>query len=221
MVKTLLYNLKGEKVREIELPSYIFEEAWNPDLVHQIVEGYRANKRRGTAHTKDRSEVRGGGRKPWRQKGTGRARHGSIRSPIWRGGGVTFGPRKEKNYKHVLPKKMRRKALFSALSKKLKDKEILFLQDFEIKEPRTKEFLKVWRPFVKSLSFLQHGRVRIVLPGYNKSFLLATRNLDDLDVFEAKDLNALEVLLPRYLVFLESSLQTLKEVFKPVNKRSS
>ena len=113
-----IYNQKGEIARTINLPEEVFGVKWRSDLVHQVVEGMRSNARSGTAHAKDRSEVRGGGKKPWKQKGTGRARHGSSRSPIWIGGGVTHGPLKDKNYKRKISQKMRVEALFSVLSRK-------------------------------------------------------------------------------------------------------
>ena len=110
-MKTEVYNQQGKKVGQTILPKEIFEVPMNADLVHQVFISHTANQRQNSAHTKNRGEVRGGGRKPWRQKGTGRARHGSIRSPLWKGGGVTFGPRNEKNWKKDIPKKMKRKAL--------------------------------------------------------------------------------------------------------------
>src|SRR3989344_829973 len=122
-----VHNQKGKESGTITLSPKVFGAKWRSDLVHQVVEGMRSNKRAGTADTKGRGEVRGGGRKPWKQKGTGRARHGSSRSPIWVGGGVTHGPRAEKNYKRKISKKMRAQALFSVLSKKLKDEEVLFV----------------------------------------------------------------------------------------------
>src|ERR1035437_7631919 len=122
-----IYDQKGAVAGSIVLPAKVFAAKWRSDLVHQVVEGMRSNKRSGTADTKGRGEVRGGGKKPWKQKGTGRARHGSTRSPIWVGGGVTHGPLAEKNYKRKVSKKMRAQALFSVLSKKLKDNEILFV----------------------------------------------------------------------------------------------
>ena len=127
-----IYNQKGKDAGTIELPEKVFGAKWRADLVHQVVESMRSNKRAGTADTKDRGEVRGGGRKPWKQKGTGRARHGSSRSPIWVGGGVTHGPLAEKNYKRKISKSMRAQALFSVLSKKLKDGEIIFIDSLAV-----------------------------------------------------------------------------------------
>ena len=137
MLKLPVYNLEGEKVGETELNPKIFSEKFRPALIWQVLTSMQANRHFPWAHTKTRGEVRGGGAKPWRQKGTGRARHGSIRSPIWRGGGVTFGPRKEKNYSKKIPKKMRRKALFSALSQKLKDGEIKIVDQWQLPEIKT------------------------------------------------------------------------------------
>src|SRR3989338_2870949 len=127
-----IYNQKGKVAGTVELPERVFAAKFRADLVHQVVESMRSNSRAGTADTKGRGEVRGGGRKPWRQKGTGRARHGSIRSPIWVGGGVTHGPLKEKNYKRKISKKMRAQALYSVLSKKLKEGEIVFIDSLSL-----------------------------------------------------------------------------------------
>ena len=138
-----LYNQKGEKVGEVKLPSEIFDVPFNEDLVWQVIYCQMANKRKPIAHTKDRSEVRGGGRKPWSQKGLGRARVGSIRSPLWRGGGVTFGPRKERKFKKRIPKKMKRKALFCVLSEKLRRNLIVFLDKLVLEKIKTKEMVKI------------------------------------------------------------------------------
>src|SRR5512140_2596723 len=132
-----IYNQKGAAAGTISLPAKVFAAKWRSDLVHQVVESMRSNKRAGTADTKDRGEVRGGGKKPWKQKGTGRARHGSTRSPIWVGGGVTHGPLSDKNYKRKISKKMRAQALFSVLSKKLKDNEILFVDSLAVSGIKT------------------------------------------------------------------------------------
>src|SRR4030043_2412895 len=137
MIKHILnlpiYNLEGEKTGTIKLSEKIFGLKINNNLIYQVINVQLANKRKHLAKVKDRGEVRGGGRKPWRQKGTGRARHGSIRSPIWRGGGVTFGPTKNRVFKKKINKKMRRKALFMVLSAKAKEKLIIVLDDLELK----------------------------------------------------------------------------------------
>jgi len=140
-----VYNLKNEKVSEIELPAKLFGVQWKPEVVRQVLLAQLANARRPWAHAKDRSEVRGGGRKPWRQKGTGRARHGSIRSPIWRGGGKAHGPTKFRDYSQKVNKKMGRLALASALSKKFKDGEVKIFESLDIAKPKTKTLTEVLR----------------------------------------------------------------------------
>nr|MBP7006461.1 50S ribosomal protein L4 [Candidatus Paceibacterota bacterium] len=146
-----IYNQKGESKGTISLPEKVFGAKWRADLVHQVVESMRSNKRAGTADTKDRGEVRGGGRKPWKQKGTGRARHGSTRSPIWVGGGVTHGPLSDKNYKRKISKKMKAQALFSVLSKKLKDGEIVFVDNLSQDKIKTKNAKDAMEKIVKAL----------------------------------------------------------------------
>src|SRR3989339_534864 len=142
-VEAKIYNQKGAEAGKINLPEKVFATKWRSDLVHQVVQSMRSNKRAGTADTKDRGEVRGGGRKPWKQKGTGQARHGSSRSPIWVGGGVTHGPLAEKNYKRKISKKMRAQALFSVLSKKFADNEIIFIDSLDMSDIKTKPAIEV------------------------------------------------------------------------------
>src|SRR3989344_1794431 len=142
-----VYNQEGKEIANLELNKAIFKLPWNDDLVHQAVRVAFANQRQVLASTKDRSEVRGGGRKPWRQKGTGRARHGSIRSPLWKGGGVTFGPTTERNFKVKINKKMAQKAFLIVLSAKAKDNEILILDDLKLSAPKTKEMAKIMKNF--------------------------------------------------------------------------
>src|SRR6056297_2008041 len=143
MVKAKLYNLQGENKGEVDLNSEIFEVEVNEILVHQAVVAQRGSGRIKIAKTKDRSEVRGGGAKPWRQKGTGRARHGSNRSPIWKGGGVTFGPTGKENFSKKINKKMKRKALFMVLSDKAKEGNLLILEEEPKKEVKTKQMSKL------------------------------------------------------------------------------
>jgi large subunit ribosomal protein L4 len=149
MLEAKIYNQKGGVAGKVDLPERVFGAKWRSDLVHQVVESMRSNSRAGTADTKDRGEVSGGGKKPWKQKGTGRARHGSSRSPIWVGGGVTHGPLAEKNYKRKISKKMRAQALFSVLSRKLKEGEIIFVDSLAQKEIKTKSAAEVMKNVVK------------------------------------------------------------------------
>ncbi|GAH27850.1 unnamed protein product [marine sediment metagenome] len=171
------YNQKGEKLRRIRLPQEIFEIEMNSDLVHQVMVSQMANRRQVIAHTKTRAEVSGGGRKPWRQKGTGRARHGSIRSPIWIGGGVAFGPRKDRVFKKKIPKKMRRKALFMVLSSKVKDKELLVLDKLETKEPQTKIMAKMMENLRKKIKDFKEGSVLFLLAKKDENLIKSLRNI--------------------------------------------
>lgn len=197
-----IYSVEGKEAGSIDLPETIFGLPWNADLVHQVVTGMQSNARFGTAHTKDRSEVSGGGKKPWRQKGTGRARHGSSRSPIWRTGGVTFGPRNEKDYTKAISKKMRVKALFVALSQKLADGEIIFVDNMNLSEPKTKvadTFLKNLEKHFEGLG--KEKNAALIAPvekteAVKKSFA----NIKRVDVSEVRNLNPVEVLGHKYLV---------------------
>jgi large subunit ribosomal protein L4 len=202
------YNQNGEKVGQARLPSEIFDVKTNPDLLHQVVVAQMANRRQIVAHTKTRGEVRGGGRKPWRQKGTGRARHGSIRSPLWKGGGVTFGPRKEKIYKQKINKKMARLALFMALSSKAKDNELLILEDLKIEKPKTKLMAEILNKLPsKSKSVL------IALPKKEETIIRATSNIPAIQTIEARNLNALDLLSYKYLLMPKEAIKAIKETF--------
>jgi len=202
------YNQKGEKIGQTRLPSEIFDVKINPDLVHQVVVSQMANRRKVIAHTKDRGEVRGGGRKPWRQKGTGRARHGSIRSPLWRGGGVTFGPTKERVFKKIIPKKMRRKALFIVLSGKVKNNLLILLDELKIEQSKTKLIAEI----LKRLPCRQESTL-ITLPDYDKNLILAARNVPKVATLCSRDLNALDLLTFKYLVMPKESIKVIKETF--------
>ena len=138
-MKVNVYTIEGKISKELEVPEVIFGADWNADLVSQVLYSQASNRRAGTAHTKNRSEVRGGGKKPWAQKGSGRARHGSSRSPIWRHGGVTFGPRNDKDYKKTIPRGMKVAALFSLLSAKVKAGKVIFLDTIPTQSGKTKE----------------------------------------------------------------------------------
>jgi large subunit ribosomal protein L4 len=213
-METKIYNQKGVEAGKIELPAKVFGAKWRADLVHQVVEGMRSNKRAGTADTKGRGEVRGGGRKPWKQKGTGRARHGSSRSPIWVGGGVTHGPLAEKNYKRTITKSMRAQALFSVLSKKFKDKEILFVDSLEMSESKTKSALEVMKSLAKTSKWkiienAKKPKVLVALSGRNEKIEKSFRNLPQLEIVFLKNLNPLDVLNYRYLL-IENPVDSVK-----------
>jgi large subunit ribosomal protein L4 len=212
MLEAKIYNQKGAEAGSITLPAKVFGASWRSDLVHQVVEGMRSNKRAGTADTKDRGEVRGGGRKPWKQKGTGRARHGSSRSPIWVGGGVTHGPLAEKNYKRKISKKMRAQALFSVLSKKLKDKEILFTDSLEMSKINTKSAVEVVKSLAKAGGFkiaTKTPKMLVALFGRNEKTEKSFRNIPSLEIVFLKNLNPLAVLNYRYLL-IENPVESVK-----------
>ena len=211
LVKT--YDQTGKEVGQTRLPSEIFDVKVNADLLHQIVVSQTSNRRQVIAHTKDRSEVRGGGKKPWRQKGTGRARHGSIRSPLWNGGGVTFGPRNERNFKKILPKKMRRKALFMVLSEKARNNTLLVLDKLSIDTPKTKVADQILNNLRKQVSVFKKGKVLIGLPNLDKNIILSVRNLEGVKPAQVKDFNALDLLSFKYVILPKESIKVLKETF--------
>lgn len=207
-MKVDIYNQNAEKTGDLELPKEVFGLPWNGDLVHQVVVSMQANKRMPIAHAKGRGEVSGGGRKPWRQKGTGRARHGSIRSPIWRGGGVTHGPSKEKIYAKKTNKKMKKGAFLSVLSKKLKDNEILFLDKIIVAESKTRESSQIINSISKikgfeKLAIKKKNRAIIVLPQKEEYINRSFRNLFGIKIAEARNLNVLDLLKYKFLVITE------------------
>lgn len=202
-----VYNQEGKEVSEIELNEAIFSLPWNDDLVHQAVRVAFANKRPILASTKDRSEVRGGGRKPWRQKGTGRARHGSIRSPLWRHGGITFGPTTERNFKLKINKKMAHKAFLTALSAKFKDGEILILDALKIAAPKTKEMAKIIK------NFSQVKTALLVLDSSSGDIKRAGNNLPNLEIINISNLNIFNVLKNQYLIFTKDGIDYLNKKY--------
>lgn len=200
-----LYSQKGEDAGKVKLPESIFGISWNESLVAQVIRALEANKRRGTAHAKDRSEVRGGGKKPWRQKGTGRARHGSIRSPIWRGGGVTFGPRNERDYSQKINKKMRTKALAILLSQKYNDQEVVFVGEVSMDKPKSAEAKGILSSLAKvdgfeKLLLKRNNSALIVLNDPREAIKKSFRNFSNIEVVDAKDLNALDVIRFKHIV---------------------
>jgi len=207
-MKVTIYNQNKEKTEEIELPKEIFDVQMNADLVHQVVVSQMANRRKVIAHTKDRGDVRGGGKKPWRQKGTGRARHGSRRSPIWKGGGVTFGPTNERVYKKEIPKKMQRKALMMVLSAKIKSNSFLILDKINLKESKTKLMAEV----MKNLSIVNETCL-IALPKKEDKIIRVVNNISKVKTIEARNLNCLDLLNSKHLVILKESIKTIEETF--------
>lgn len=213
-----VFSKEGKETGKVDLPEAVFGVAWNPNLVHEVVTGMQANARTSTAHTKDRSEVRGGGKKPWRQKGTGRARHGSNRSPIWTGGGVTFGPRNEKDYSVKINKKVRAKALASVLSKKLTDQEVIFVDSIAMSEPKTKEAKVVFTAIANGSGNDAMARKRknaalVVLAARDMATEKSFRNFGNIEVAQAKDVNPVDLLTYKYVVVVDpkSSIEALEK----------
>ena len=211
-----IYNIDGKKAGSVNLPEAVFGVAWNDSLMHQVSTSMLDNARTPVAHTKGRGEVRGGGKQPWRQKGTGRARHGSIRSPIWKGGGVTHGPIKDKVFARGIPKKMRAKALFMALSRKLKDGELIFVDSFKLDAPKTSSAKKLLLTLSGVSGFERLGTKRrnaalvaFATPSVHaqKSF----RNLGHVSCVSVRDLNPVSVLGSTYLI-LENPEEAVKIV---------
>ncbi len=214
-MKATIYNQEGEKIEEMELPRKIFSVPLNPNLVHQVVVAQMANRRQGTAHTKTRGEVSGGGRKPWRQKGTGRARHGSIRSPHWKGGGTVFGPRKEKKYEQKINKKMRKKALCMLLSEKARRHLMIVLEGLHVEQPRT----RLLHSLLQKLPCDQKNSL-LALPAFDKNTILAARNLPSIQTMQAKDLNVLDLINARYLVMPKESIDVIGQTLGEKNMKS-
>ena len=207
-MKIDVYNQNGEVSGSATLPKDIFEVEFNADLVHQVAVSLSANKRQTSANAKMRGEVRGGGKKPWRQKGTGRARHGSIRSPLWKGGGVTHGPRTERIFEREIPKKMRRKALFMVLSEKAKSNQLIVLDKLEMESGKTKEMAKALVKFAcKNQSTL------IATSNYDKKVYLSARNIKKTSIEDARNLNVLELLSHKYLLLTKESIKTIEATF--------
>ncbi|MCR4432189.1 MAG: 50S ribosomal protein L4 [Tepidanaerobacteraceae bacterium] len=206
MPKAALYNTKGEQVGEVELSDDVFGVEVRPDIMHRAVVNYLANQRQGTASTLTRGEVAGGGRKPWRQKGTGRARHGSIRSPLWRKGGIVFGP-KPRSYNFTLPKKLKRYALKSALSSKVVDNELIILDSLNMEAPKTKimaEILKNIKADKKAL---------IVLPDKDENVEKSARNLPGVKTTSVNTLNVYDVLNHNNLIITKEAVEKVEEVY--------
>lgn len=215
-MKATIYNTKGTEAGTIDLPEAVFGAKRNSKLVTQVVLAMQANARPTVANTKGRGEVRGGGKKPWKQKGTGRARHGSIRSPIWRGGGTTHGPLKEKDYSQRINKKMRSKAVAIVLSEKLKDGKVLFVDTLPMKEPKTKDAKAALLGLSKVKGFAElatrRNNAALVLTGSkNDAVLRSFRNMGNVMVEEARNVNPVEILKYRYVVVADAdaSVKTL------------
>ncbi len=230
-----IYNQIGKEAGTIALPENVFGVNWNADLVHQVLVSSLSNVRHAIAHTKTRGEVRGGGKKPWKQKGTGRARHGSTRSPIWVGGGVAHGPRSDKNFDRKVNRKMKAKALYTILSKKYKDGEILFVDSLSLKETKTKDAREILTTLggiegYTALATKRNNAAYIALPGKDSVVEKSFRNFGNISVNEMRNMNPVEVLNYKYIViadpkaslpFLASKLEATEKKVKTVKSRKA
>jgi large subunit ribosomal protein L4 len=220
-VEHAVYDMQGKNTGNISLPVEIFGKPWRPAMVHQVALAMEANARPVVANTKQRGEVRGGGKKPWNQKGTGRARHGSSRSPIWRGGGITFGPTSERSYKEKINKKLRVAALLSVLSKKAKDGEVLFVDKFTMGAPKTSVAKSALIAIAKAagaerLERKSKNSAIIALASKNMMIEKSFRNIGNLTVEEVRNLNPVTLLKYRYLIIEQPA-----EAFKTLTARTT
>lgn len=235
MIKTAdlnaaVYNTSGKEVSKVALPESVWGLPWNADLVHQVVTGMQSNARTGLAHAKMRGEVAGTGKKPWRQKGTGQARHGSKRSPIWVGGGVSHGPRSDKNYDKKINRKMKTKALFTALSQKFRDGKVLFVDSLDLTAIKTKDAIGALVNLAgvegfKTINTKKDNNLFLVVPKKSEATAKSFRNISHVTVEEVRNLNPVDVLNYRYLVIANPSgsndVLLSKTVAKEVTAKSA
>lgn len=204
-METTIYNTKGKEAGKIQLAESVFGLPWNADLVHQVVVSMESIARTNVAHTKNRGEVSGGGKKPWQQKGTGRARHGSIRSPIWVGGGITHGPRNDKSYDKKVNKKMKAKALYTILSAKFKKGQIIFVDDLTLKAPKAKDALATLSALSKVTGFSdllskKRNSAYIALSSKDVATEKSFRNFGNFTVDEIRNINPVDLMKYKYVV---------------------
>lgn len=221
-----LYNLKNEKIGNVRLSDDIFNVKKNPDLLHQIMVSQMSNARRVIAHTKGRGEVSGGGIKPWRQKGTGRARHGSIRSPIWVGGGITFGPTKERNFSRKIPQKMNRQALRIALSAKAEEGNLKILDILKLEDRKTRKMVELlFGLFGDNIEKIRKSSNFILIllsgSGSSKNIAQASRNIPYIKTIRAANLNLLDAVSYRHILFDKESLDIIKNNLEKLRSKDA
>ncbi|KAB3535473.1 50S ribosomal protein L4 [Alkaliphilus pronyensis] len=206
MPKVAVYNVSGQQVGEMELNDNVFGVEVNQHVLYEVVKNQLANKRQGTQSAKTRSEVRGGGRKPWRQKGTGRARHGTIRSPLWTGGGVVFAP-KPRDYRYTLPKKVRRLAMKSALSSKVNNNEVIVLDELNLTVPKTKDMVNI-------LSNLNVEKKALIVMGEkNEAVIRSANNIPGVQTTLINTLNVYDILKYDMFIITKDAVQKVEEVY--------
>ncbi|KPU26759.1 50S ribosomal protein L4 [Caloranaerobacter sp. TR13] len=206
MPKVALYNVSGQQIGDIELNDSVFGVEINEHVLYEAVKNHLANRRQGTQSAKTRSEVRGGGRKPWRQKGTGRARHGSIRSPIWKGGGVVFAP-KPRDYSYKLPKKIKRLAMKSALSSKVVNGEIIVLDELKMDRPKTKDMVSI----LNNLN--SNKKALIVMSGKDENVVKSARNIQGVKTTLVNTLNVYDILNCDSFIITKDAVRKVEEVY--------
>ncbi len=213
-MKINVYNQTAELVHETEVSDKIFGVKSNAELLHQAVVTQMANERQVLADTKDRSEVRGGGKKPWKQKGTGRARVGSSRSPIWRSGGVTFGPTNDRNFSKKINKKMKQKAMFMALSDKLANGTLVILDDLKMEEFKTKKFNEILTAIETKVLKTERRNILIINDSKDEKVKYSARNLKGAEIINLENINIVELLKFKNLLLTEAAVKTLEERYK-------
>lgn len=213
-VKINVYNQKAENVGTLDLSDKIFKVALNNDLLHQAVIAQMANERQVLAHTKTKAEVSGGGKKPWKQKGTGRARVGSSRSPIWRGGGIIFGPRNDRNFKKNINQKMKQKAMFMALSDKVTSNTLVVLEELNMPEFKTKTFSEMLINLEKKVLNDSRRNVLIINDQKDEKVKYSGRNLQGVEIINLENLNIVDILKYKNLVLTSEAVKKLEERYK-------
>ena len=206
-IKSTKTQAPKSKPAETKLPKEIFGVKPNTALLHQVITGYLSNQLQSTAHTKTRGNVSGGGRKPWKQKGTGRARVGSNRSPIWIGGGITFGPSPEKNFKKILPKQLRMNALAQTLTDRHQNKTLFIVPSLRLEKPSTKKVIELTK------KHNHDGKILFVTAENNDNLVLSVRNVPGLNVVTAREINAINVLLHKNVIIEKSAVAELSKRF--------
>lgn len=211
-IKVKVYNQSAAPVKDLELSKEVFAVKANADLLHQAIVTQQANERQVLAHTKDRSEVSGGGKKPWKQKGTGRARAGSSRSPIWIGGGVTFGPTKDRNFSKKLNKKMKQKAIMMALSDKLEQSSLVVVDTLEMKDFKTKQFNSFLSAFEKEILPIRRNLL-IINETKDEKVFYSGRNLKGVDIINPENINIVDLLSHRQIMLTEAGIKAIEKQY--------
>lgn len=211
MLKTKIYNLEAKEIGELELSEKIFGVKIKESVVQQVVEAHLANKRQVLAHTKQIGEVRGGGKKPWRQKGTGRARQGSIRSPQWKGGAVTFGPTKQRNFTKKVNQKVKQKALFMVFSDKFQNDKLKVLESFNINSGKTKDLISIISKFN-----LKDKKVLIGIEKREENIQKSSKNLKNIKVFPVGSFNVYSLLKYENLILTKKAIEKISKHFKKI-----